>query len=101
MFTSDAQVCGLEEVLQQANSALRQKTLECSELEEKIKETQANITRKKEEIAQLEEQLTASECILILIYIVPRNLVSIQGNSGPMVLHYCLALATCIRSKSN
>ncbi len=27
--------------------------------------------------------------------------VSIQGNSGPMVLHYCLALATCIRSKSN
>ncbi len=26
---------------------------------------------------------------------------SIQGNSGPMVLHKCLALATCIRSKSN
>ncbi len=27
--------------------------------------------------------------------------VSYQGNSGPMVLHKCLALATCIRSKSN
>ncbi len=27
--------------------------------------------------------------------------VSIQGNSGPVVLHKCLALATCIRSKSN
>ncbi len=25
---------------------------------------------------------------------------SIQGNSGPMVLHKCLALATCIHSKS-
>ena len=27
--------------------------------------------------------------------------ISIQLNSGPMVLHKCLALATCIRSKSN
>ncbi len=27
--------------------------------------------------------------------------ISIQGNGGPMVLHKCLALATCIRSKSN
>ncbi len=25
------------------------------------------------------------------------GMISIQGNSGPMVLHYCLALATCIR----
>ncbi len=27
--------------------------------------------------------------------------VSIKGNRGPMVLHKCLALATCICSKSN
>ncbi len=27
--------------------------------------------------------------------------ISIQGNSGPMVLHKCLAKATCICSKSN
>ena len=26
--------------------------------------------------------------------------VSIQGNSGPVVLHKCLAIATCMRSKS-
>ena len=25
----------------------------------------------------------------------------IQGNSGPMAIYKCLALATCIRSKSN
>ncbi len=29
------------------------------------------------------------------------EIISIQGNSGPMVLHKCLALDTCIRSKSN
>ncbi len=28
-------------------------------------------------------------------------LISIQGNSEPLFLHKCLALATCIRSKSN
>ncbi len=26
--------------------------------------------------------------------------VSIEGNSGPMVLHQCLAVATCMHSKS-
>ncbi len=29
------------------------------------------------------------------------GLFSTQGNSRPMVLHKCLALATCIRSKSD
>ncbi len=27
--------------------------------------------------------------------------ISIQGNSGPMVLYKCLTIVTCIRSKSN
>ena len=30
-----------------------------------------------------------------------QTIISIQVNSGPMVLHKCLGLATCIRSKSN
>ena len=34
-------------------------------------------------------------------YVMVKVQVSIQGNSGPMVLHKCLALATCICSKSN
>ena len=34
-------------------------------------------------------------------YLLENVLFSIQGNSGPMVLHKCLPLATCIHSKSN
>ncbi len=41
---------------------------------------------------------------ILLVYVLEAPFyltISIQGNSGPMVLHKCLALATCIRSKSN
>ena len=40
-------------------------------------------------------------CVLCINSDTDECSVSIQGNSGPIVLHKCLALATCIRSKSN
>ena len=44
--------------MQQANTALRDKTLEAAQLEEKLGKTEKDLKDKEEEIKQLEEQLS-------------------------------------------
>ena len=43
--------------MQQANTALRDKTLEAAQLEEKLSKTENDLKEKEKEIKQLEEQL--------------------------------------------
>ena len=50
-------MAALEDFLQQANTALRDKTLEAEKVEEKLQKIETALTDKQQEISQLEEQL--------------------------------------------
>ena len=54
--------------MQQANTALRDKTLEAAQLEEKLEKCEADLKDKLQEIGQLEEQLSGGKTIFYFIF---------------------------------